>query len=51
MRDEADRQITRKAMAFDLCAIINRDPKDAYTKEEITEIIDAYIDSFESDIV
>ena len=40
MRTEAERQDTRKAMAFDLFAVIDKDPaKKTYTKEEIPKII------------
>ena len=36
MGAEAERQDTRKAMAFDLCNIIDGDPsQETYTKEEI----------------
>ena len=36
MGTEAERQDTRKAMAFDLCNIIDEDPsQETYTKEEI----------------
>ena len=37
MGTEAERKDTRKAMAFDLYAIIDKDPaKETYTKEEMT---------------
>ena len=40
MGTEAERQDTRKAMAFDLCNIIDEDPsQETYTKEEIKKII------------
>ena len=40
MGTEAERQDTRKAMAFDLFAIIDKDPtKETYTKEEMKKLI------------
>ena len=40
MGTEAERQDTRKAMAFDLCNIIDEDSsQETYTKEEIKKII------------
>lgn len=40
----ARRQDTRKAMAFDLCNIIDEDPsQETYTKEEIKKIIRVYV--------
>lgn len=44
MGTEAERQDTRKAMAFDLCNIIDQDPvKETYTKEEIKKLIRVYV--------
>jgi len=44
MGTEAERQDTRKAMAFDLCNIIDENPaQETYTKEEIKKIIRVYI--------
>lgn len=44
MRSEAERLDTRKAMAFDLCRIIDADPsQETYTKEEIKKIIRVYV--------
>ena len=44
MEAEAERQNTRKAMAFDLCNIIDEDPsQETYTKEEIKKIIRVYV--------
>ena len=44
MGTEAERQDTRKAMAFDLCNIIDEDPsQETYTKEEIKKIIKVYV--------
>lgn len=44
MGTEAERQDTRKAMAFDLCNIIDEDPsQETYTKEEIKKIIRVYV--------
>lgn len=44
--EESDtrRQDSRKAMAFDLCNIIDEDPsQETYTKEEIKKIIRVYV--------
>ena len=39
MGTEAERQDTRKAMAFDLCNLIDEnEDKEVFTKDEITEI-------------
>ena len=44
MGTEAERQDTRKAMAFDLYAIIDKDPaKETYTKEEIKKLTNKYV--------
>ena len=44
MGTEAERQDTRKAMAFDLCNIIDEDPtQETYTKEEIKKLIKVYV--------
>ena len=44
MGTEAERQDTRKAMAFDLFAIIDKEPgKETYTKEEIKKLIFVYV--------
>lgn len=44
MGTEAERQDTRKAMAFDLCNIIDDDPaQETYTKEEIKKLIRVYV--------
>lgn len=46
MGTEAERQDTRKAMAYDLKKIIDRDPnKKSYTPEEIKNLIDIYIET------
>ena len=48
MGTEAERQDTRKAMAFDLCNIIDEDPsQETYTKEEIKKIIHVYLTTAE----
>ena len=48
MATEAERQDTRKAMAFDLCNIIDEDPsQETYTKEEIKKIIRVYLTTAE----
>ena len=44
MGTETERQDTRKAMAFDLCNIIDDDPsQETYTKEEIKQLIKVYV--------
>ena len=44
METESKRQETTKAMAFDLCNIIDEDPsQETYTKEEIKKIIRVYV--------
>lgn len=44
VRTETERQDTRKAMAFDLCEIIDEDPsQETYTKEEIKKLIRVYV--------
>lgn len=46
MGTEAERQDTRKAMAYDLKKIIDRAPtKESYTPEEIKKLIDVYIET------
>lgn len=46
MGTEAERQDTRKAMAYDLTKALERDPsKDTYTVAEIKKIIDLYIET------
>ena len=48
MRTKAERQNTRKAMAFDLCSIIDDDnTQETYTKEEIKKLICTYIKTAE----
>jgi hypothetical protein len=44
METDAERQDTRKAMAFDLYHILDAEPsRETYTKEEIKKLIDVYI--------
>jgi hypothetical protein len=44
MGTETERQDTRKAMAYDLCNIIDENPaQETYTKEEIKKLIRAYV--------
>ncbi len=44
MGTEAERQDTRKAMAYDLCNIIDEDSEQrTYTKEEIKKLIKVYV--------
>lgn len=46
MGNEAERQDTRKAMAYDLKKIIDKQPtKESYTPEEIKKLIDVYIET------
>ncbi len=46
MGTEAERQDTRKAMAYDLIAIIDENPKqETYTAEEVKKLIKTYIAS------
>lgn len=46
MGAEAERQETRKAMAYDLHKIIDREPaKENYTKQEIKKLIDVYVET------
>lgn len=46
MGTEAERQDTRKAMAYDLKKIIDKEPtKESYTPEEIKKLIDVYIET------
>ena len=48
MWNGTNRQITRKAMAYDLEKIIDSHPdRTSYTPEEVRELIDAYIESSE----
>lgn len=44
MGTEAERQDTRKAMAYDLIQILKERPeKESYTREEIEKIIHVYL--------
>lgn len=46
MGAEAKRQATRKAMAYDLKQIIDKElARETYIKEEIKKIIDVYIET------
>ena len=46
MATDADRQETRKAMAYDLHMILDREPaQETYTKEEIKKMIDVYVET------
>lgn len=48
MGTEAERLNIRKAMAFDLCGIIDDDTtQEAYTKEEIKKLICVYVKTVE----
>lgn len=41
---DAERQDVRKAMAFDLCYIVDEnEEKETYTKEEIKKLITVYV--------
>ena len=44
METEAERQDARKAMAYDLQKIISK-AHETYTKEEIKELIDQYLET------
>ena len=44
MGTEAERQDTRKAMAYDLFNIVDDDPaQETYTKEEVKKLIRGYV--------
>lgn len=44
MGSEAERQDTRKAMAYDLCNIIDENPQqETYTAAEVKKLIKTYI--------
>lgn len=43
MSVEFEREIIRKAMAYDLILIFNQNPEKTYTVEELVKLIDAYI--------
>ena len=46
MGTEAERQDTRKAMAFDLCNLIDEnEEKEVFTKDEIKKLIKVYINT------
>ena len=46
---DAERQDTRKAMAFDLCNIIDEHPKqETYTAEEVKKLIKTYVTTTDS---
>lgn len=46
MSTESERAETRKAMAYDLHKIIDRDPtQETYTKEEVKKLIDVYVET------
>lgn len=46
MGTEAERQDTRKAMAFDLLELLTEKPeKETYTKDEIVKLIREYINT------
>lgn len=46
MATDAERQETRKAMAYDLHKILDRDPAQAtYTKDEVKKLIDLYVET------
>lgn len=48
MGNDSERQDTRKAMAFDLCNIIDDNPaQETYTKEEIKKLIRVYVTTAE----
>ncbi|USF25720.1 hypothetical protein N510_000632 [Firmicutes bacterium ASF500] len=43
MPAENERKDVQKAMAYDLLRILKREPKKAYSAEELEKLIDAYI--------
>ena len=46
MATDSERQETRKAMAYDLHRIIDKDPsQETYTKAEIKKLIDVYVET------
>lgn len=46
MSTEAERQETRKAMAYDLHKILDKNPsQETYTKDEVKKIIDVYVET------
>lgn len=46
MSTEAERAETRKAMAYDLHKILDRNPaQETYTKEEVKKLIDVYVET------
>lgn len=46
METDAERQDTRKAMAYDLKKIIDKEPnRKSYTPEEVKNLIDIYIET------
>ena len=48
MGTEAERQDTKKAMAYDICNILDEDPeKETYTKEEIKKLLKVYVTTSE----
>lgn len=40
---ESERIVVRKAMAYDLCKILESSEKDTFSKEEVEELIHDYI--------
>ena len=46
MATDSDRQETRKAMAYDLHKILDKNPsQETYTKDEVKKIIDVYVET------
>lgn len=46
MSTESERAETRKAMAYDLHKILDRNPaQETYTKEEVKKLIDVYVEA------
>ena len=43
MGSEAERQDTKKAMAYDLFLLLNQTEKDTYTVDEIKQLVTNYI--------
>lgn len=48
MGTEAERMDTRKAMAYDLQKLIEKEKKESFTVEELKALLDAYIAGLQS---
>ena len=46
MATDSERQETRKAMAYDLHRILDKNPsQETYTRDEVKKIIDVYVET------